>query len=110
MPGVKLTPMQKSLRQLSASIAATEARLLQGSTLLEMFRPLFAKKLQPLRDGAAALNRSFMRADLAEIAGSTAALKAWLKSRHEMMRERERMDEAIAAIMIAPPKRKPRTK
>ena len=110
MPGVKLTPMQKSFRQLSASIAATETRLLQGSTLLEMFRPLFAKKLQPLRDGAAALNRKFMRADLAEIAGSAAALKAWLKSQHEMMRERERMDEAIAAIMIAPPKRKPRTK
>lgn len=82
MPGVKLTPMQKSFRQLSANIVATEARLLQGSTLLEMFRPMFANKLQPLRDEADKLNRKMVL-----FLDEKLSHKGWTANQRKAMRE-----------------------
>ena len=50
MPGGKLTPAQQNFKELVARIDAAGMQLQEITKLIDAFRPLFAKKLQPLQD------------------------------------------------------------
>lgn len=60
MPGIKLTPAQKSFKRLVTEIEAVETCLQELGGLLDMFRPLFSKKIHPLQEERDAINREMM--------------------------------------------------
>ena len=51
-------------------------------------------------------NIRIMRQDLADVCRSEASLKAWLKDQHQMVRESEQRDAAMAKAMMSPARRR----
>jgi len=51
-------------------------------------------------------NIRIMRQDLADVRRSDASLKAWLKEQHQMARENEQQEAAMAKAMMSPARRR----
>lgn len=82
MPGITLTPAQRTFKRLVGEIEASESRLQDLSGLLDVFRPLFSKKLNPLQDERDGINRElvlFLDAQLMR--------KGWTANQRKTMRE-----------------------
>ena len=82
LPGIKLTPTQRAFKQLVANIDVIEQRLKELTGLVEVFRPLFDKTLQPLQDQQDKLNRQmvlFLDGQLQR--------KGWTLNQRKTMRE-----------------------
>ena len=61
MPGIKLSATQREFKQLVSGIETMERRLREIAELADLFRPLYSKKLQPLRDEIDAFNVLMVR-------------------------------------------------
>ena len=81
-PGTKLTPAQRSFKQLIGNIEAVEKRLQEIAALLDVFRPLSIKKLRPLFDERDLLNR-----DMVRLLDEQLLRKGWTANQRETMRE-----------------------
>ena len=81
-PGVKLSPAQRAFKLLIGNIEAAEKRLQETTALLDVFRPLSIKKLQPLYDERDVLNR-----DMARLLDAQLLRKGWTANQRETMRE-----------------------
>ena len=82
MPGIKLTSAQRTFKRLVAEIEATEKRLQDLGGLLDMFRPLFSKKLNPLQDDRDAINH-----EMALFLDEQLSRKGWTANQRKTMRE-----------------------
>jgi hypothetical protein len=82
MPGIKLTPMQRTFKRLVAEIEATERSLQERGELLDVFRPRFSAKLNPLQDERDAINR-----ELALFLDEKLARKGWTANQRKTMRD-----------------------
>ena len=60
-PGAKLSPAQRTFKQLIGNIEVGEKKLQEFTSLLAVFRPLSIKKLLPLFDERDSLNRDMVR-------------------------------------------------
>ena len=82
MPGIKLTPAQRSFKRWVAEIEASEKRLQELGGLLDAFRPLFAKKLNPLQDARDVINH-----EMALFIDEKLLRKGWTATQRKTMRE-----------------------
>ena len=82
MPGIKLTPAQRSFKRWVAEIEASEKRLQELGGLLDAFRPLFAKKLNPLQDARDVINH-----EMALFLDEKLLRKGWTATQRKTMRE-----------------------
>ena len=82
MPGIKLTPAQRSFKRWVAEIEASEKRLQELGGLLDAFRPLFAKKLNPLQDARDVINH-----EMALFLDEKLLHKGWTATQRKTMRE-----------------------
>ena len=81
-PGAKLSPAQRTFKQLIGNIEAGEKKLREFTALLDVFRPLSIKKLRPLFDERDLLNR-----DMARLLDAQLLRKGWTANQRETMRE-----------------------
>lgn len=82
MPGIKLTPAQRSFKRWVDEIEASEKRLQELGGLLDAFRPLFAKKLNPLQDARDVINH-----EMALFLDEKLLRKGWTATQRKTMRE-----------------------
>lgn len=82
LPGIKLTAAQRSFKLLVSNIEVAEKRLREMTALIDVFRPIFAKKLRPLRDERAMLNR-----EMVLFLDEQLLRKGWTSNQRKTMRD-----------------------
>ena len=81
MAGIKLSATQKEFKQLVSGIETMEGRLREIAELADLFRPLYSKKLQPLRDEIDAFNLLMVR-----FLDVKLLQKGWTSNQHKTMK------------------------
>ena len=82
LPGIKLTATQRAFKQLVSSIEAAETRLREITNLIDLFRPVFSKKLRPLHDARDVLTR-----EMVQFLDEQLQRKGWTANQRNTMRE-----------------------
>ena len=81
-PGIKLTPAQRAFQQLVTGIESVERQLKAITDLLDVYRPLSLKKLQPLQDQRDKFNR-----EMVLFLDEQLLRKGWTANQRKTMRE-----------------------
>lgn len=82
MPGIKLSPTQRTFKRLVAEVEATEKTLQELGELLDSFRPLFAAKLNPLQE-----DRDTINYEMVLFLDEKLLRKGWTKIQQRTMRD-----------------------
>ena len=82
MPGIKLSPAQRTFKRLVADVEASEKKLRELGELLDMFRPRFSAKLNPLQDERDTINH-----EMALFLDEKLQRKGWTANQRKTMRD-----------------------